>query len=218
MNVNELKIFIEAIANRDQTGNSMTPDEYNSYLARANEDKFRIETGIREIQTPIFFQSNQTSTDAMRPFIEVTSLPVVAGLATIPTDYRHALVLSHITNGRVRKITALNIDEFEDILDSATKKPSIRYPYCTQRGDKIEIAPSTITTIKFQYFKMPPIPVWGYTIVNDEEVYDSATSVQLGWADIYHIDIARLILGYIGINFRDADLSNYAEMIKQKGS
>lgn len=219
MDVNELKIFIEAIANRDQTGNSLTPDEFNSYLARANEDKFRIETGIREVQTPIFFQSNQTSTDAMRPFIVPASLPVTNGIFTIPADYRHFLSMRYVApSSRNRIITALNTNEFDAILDDPVTIPTEEHPYATQRSDIVEVAPASISLVRFTYLKKPPIPFWGFTIINDEAIYDPTTSIQLGWADIYHIDIARIILVYLGVNFRDQDLTQYAIASKAQGS
>lgn len=221
MTVDELKQFIEAISNRNQSGNALTPDEFNIYLARANEDKFRIETGIRESQTPIWFQSNQISTDALRPFIIRAILFGTSGLFTIPNDYRHLISMYYKDpSGRQRIITPLNVDEFDAIIDHPVKAPSNEYPYASQYGSGIEVRPSSITAIGFAYLRKPAIPVWGYTIDpnTDEPIYNSATSVQMEWEDIYQIDIARIILSYLSINFRDSELYQMAEASKKQGA
>ena len=57
--------------------------------------------------------------------------------------------------------------------------------------------------VNFDYLRMPETPVWGYTVVNDQPVYNTATSVQLEWSEIYHLDIANLILQYAANNLRD---------------
>lgn len=222
MTVEELRNFINAIANKDQTGNSMTPEEYNVYLQRSTDDKLRIELGLREnadLNSKIHFDNNQISTDAMRPFMN--SVPIVAappGEFAVPTDYWHHRKSIHLLNGKIKPITVLGDDEFDDIQDDAIKPPSLEYPYAKFEGTKFVVVPNTIPTITFRYLKKPTYPVWGYTIVNDEAVYNAATSVQLQWEDKYHIDIARIILAYLGINFRDEELLQYAMVTKAQGN
>lgn len=220
MTVEELRIFINAIANRDQTGNSVTPDEYNSYLARANEDKFRIETGIREVQTPIYFQNSQLSTDALAPFIERGfSITGTSGVFILPSNYRHAISMFYIDGtGRSRTITALNIDEYDAIQGNPVKPPTAEYPYATQYGNLINVSPATIAVIRLSYLRKPAVPKWGYITSQDEPVYDPLTSVQMEWNEEYQIDVARIILGYMGINFQDAFLYQAIEAQKAKGS
>lgn len=221
MTVEELRIFINAIANKDQTGNAMTPVEYNSYLARANEDKFRIEYGIREKGPgyPVYFQSNQNSTDALRPFIDtVTILTAAPNIIPLPADYVHYISAANYISGFPHPITVVNMDEMNQVRVDPIAFPAEEYPYATIEGNQMMVYPSSIDRVDLTYLRKPAQPVWGYTIVNDEPIYNSATSTQLEWKEVYHIDIARLILAYLGINFRDGDLLNYAEQIKATGA
>lgn len=221
MTVEELRIFINAIANKDQTGNSMTPDEYNSYLARANEDKFRFEYGLRERgpQNPIYFQSNQNSTDALRTFITNTTIASAAPtIYVLPTNYVHFISCANFVGNSPRPVTFVNRDEMNQIQVDPIAFPTEDYPYGTIEGGQMIVYPNTIGQVYFTYLRRPTTPVWGYTIINDEAVYNAATSTQLEWNSVYHIDIARLILGYLGINFRDADLLTYAEQVKANGA
>lgn len=218
MTVEQLRVFINACVNRDQTGNAMKPDEYNSYLARAVEDKFRIETGLRELRTPIYFQNNQLSTDALKPFLAKPIITGVSGIFAIPVDYAHTISMTSIVNGKTRITTTLNADQFEEKKQDPNSPPTELYPYATEIAGNIEIAPDTVDTIKFVYLKKPVDPFWNWTVVNDEEVYNPIGSIQIPFDAIYHIDIARIIMSYIGINFRDAEFLQYAESLKQKGA
>lgn len=221
MTVEELRIFINAIANKDQTGNAMTPSEYNSYLARANEDKFRMEYGIRERgpNKPIYWQNSQDSTDALRPFI-LTSTILTAGpnIIPLPANYVHFVAAANYVDGLPQPITIVNRDEMNQVRIDPIAFPTEDYPYGTIDGNTILVYPSSIDRIDLTYLRRPTQPVWGYTIVNDEAIYNPATSTQLEWKEMYHIDIARFILSYIGINFRDQELLTYAEQIKATGA
>ena len=221
MTEEELRIFINAIANKDQTGNAMTPAEYNSYLARANEDKFRIEYGIRERgpNNPVYWQSNQNSTDALRPFVTtLTILTAAPNIIPFPANYVHYIAAANFVDNNPNPVTVVNRDEMNQVRVDPIAFPTEDYPYATIEGNQMMIYPSSIDRVDLTYLRRPNQPVWGYTIVNDEPVYDPLTSTQLEWKEVYHIDIARLILAYLGINFRDADLLTYAEQIKATGA
>lgn len=214
MTVEELRIFINAIANKDQTGNSVTPDQYNAYLARANEDKFKQEVGYRmQADGSVYFDSNQVSTDALESFLSEAPLIGIAGLYTLPGPYRHRVSLLTDVD---EKITFLDKQQFDAILNDPIDFPTDKYPYACMYNGKIRVAPLTVTSIKLSYLRKVLTPIWGFTIVNDEAIYNPVTSVQLEWPDIYHIDIARLILGYMGIQFNDVMLSQYAKMVEVK--
>jgi len=232
MTVEEMRVFLYAIANNDQTGNKFTPNEYNSYLARANEDKFRREYGIPESWVPgstplaIGWQVTQNSTDALRRFLEYVTIPLISGVGALPANYVHVssahaeaagIDMDGIPFTRKVPVTILPENKIGERLGHPYLDPQNMYPIATFTGNSIMVWPTTLFNVNMYYLRMAVTPVWGYTIVNDEPVYNSATSVQVEWPDIYHIDIARLILGYMGINNRDPELSQYAEMIKMKG-
>ncbi len=216
MTVEEIRVFINAIANRDQTGNSVSPDEYNSYLARANEDLFRKEVGLRELANgTIFFDNSQVSTDALLPFLVPSQLVGTNGVFTLPADYRHAVSATNVANNKI--ITFLTKREYDETIIDPINFPTDLYPSATFLSGKLNVAPKTVSPIEFNYLRKPAVPFWNYNIINDEAVYDPSGSTQLEWKDIMHITFSRLILGYVGINFRDEELLQYAELIKVKG-
>jgi hypothetical protein len=232
MTVEELRVFLYAIANNDQTGNKFTPSDYNSYLARANEDKFRKEYGLPESWVPgstplqIGWQVTQNSTDALRRFVEFAVIPLTAGVGPLPPGYVH-VSSAHTQNAgtdpdgvpfqRTVPVTMLPENKVGERLGHPYLAPEEMYPIGTLTGNNIMIWPTSSVNVSMYYLRMPVTPVWGYTIANDEPVYNPVTSVQMEWPEVYHIDIARLILGYMGIFNREPQLSQYAEMVKMKG-
>jgi hypothetical protein len=81
----------------------------------------------------------------------------------------------------------------------------------------MEFSPVDLGYVNFDYLRLPSTPIWGATIVNDQYVYNPNTSVQLEWSDIYHLDIANLILGYAASNLRDGTLMQVAQQRKISG-
>jgi hypothetical protein len=47
--------------------------------------------------------------------------------------------------------------------------------------------------------------------------YDAAGSTEYEWPEHLHMDLTRIIMGYIGINMREDQLEQYAEIHKQQG-
>lgn len=219
MTVEELRIFLYTIANKDQSGDLPSPEQLNSLLARATEEKFIIEYGLRSNQNGIFFQNSQNSTDALAPFLVATVInQTLPGVFVVPADYVHLSSVGATHNGKRVVVTVVNDDEWNDRVDSPLTPATDKYPIArfvsAGTARLISVMPATVMSIFFNYLKKPVDPVWGYTIVNDEPVYNSATSVQMEFAPMYHLDIAKLILSYLGIEFRDEYLSQFAEMSK----
>ena len=59
---------------------------------------------------------------------------------------------------------------------------------------------------KITYIKKPSDPNWAYSTVNNIEIYNSSNATQITLSDTTHKEIANRILGYIGINLREADI------------
>lgn len=212
MNVEELRFFIFAVANRNQTGNSITPDEYNSYLARANEELFNLGLRIEDNGTRTF-DSAQVATDIYSPFIKEVPLTGVGGAFNFPSDYRHTLDAT--LNGR--PITIVTKRQFDQVLIDHVTPPTLQYPYATIFNGSFFVSPS-VTNINFSYLKKPTVPFWNWTLVNDEEVYNPAGSVQIEFPDFYHLQFAKTILGYISANFRDMELEQINQLMKQNAA
>jgi hypothetical protein len=58
---------------------------------------------------------------------------------------------------------------------------------------------------------------WGYTVVSDRYVYNPATSTQPIWKDMDMNEIIYLALSYIGVNLKDQDIAQFANIKTQTG-
>tara|TARA_R110000824_G_scaffold133657_4_gene296462 strand:- start:10713 stop:11633 length:921 start_codon:yes stop_codon:yes gene_type:complete len=76
-----------------------------------------------------------------------------------------------------------------------------------------ELKDSDYKQIYLVYIAKPPSPHWGYTMVNNQYVYNpsSANTQELALPSKTHREIAQRMLSYIGISLRDQEPMAYAE-------
>tara|TARA_R100000315_G_C5226200_1_gene137209 strand:- start:791 stop:1726 length:936 start_codon:yes stop_codon:yes gene_type:complete len=89
----------------------------------------------------------------------------------------------------------------------------------------VEITDETVSQevdgIVLVYIAKPPAPHWGYTMVNNQYVYNpsSENTTQLTLPTKTHMEIAQRMLSYIGISLRDQEPLAYAESkVKEQSS
>ncbi len=74
---------------------------------------------------------------------------------------------------------------------------------------------STSLTIS-DLLKAPVTPVWAYTVVNNRLAYDDASSVDIEWNAAKYPRLMALALSYLGINLREGDMVQFAELQKKE--
>ena len=238
MNLQEIFDFINYTANKEQTGATCTPFQFQSFISAANIDYYNLKLGLPQEYKPGMtlprqaWETTQRITDDLRAFKVIlggettAAQPVDAnGQMVIPSDYwamstiryKKAEVDGCTTNLFWRPVEVLKDADFNDRLSSVLKAPDYDYPICCFYNTYIQIYPKNLGYVTFTYLRRPVTPVYGYTIVNDVPVYDAATSTQFEFPENDHLDICRIILGYMGINIREQQLLQYAELMKTKG-
>jgi hypothetical protein len=68
-----------------------------------------------------------------------------------------------------------------------------------------------------EYIGAPLQTTWGYTIVDEREVYDASTSSNPQWRDTEIMAILGRMLRLSGVNIKDQELIQYANEIKVTG-
>jgi len=235
INVNELKEYVEYISNKDQSGNTMSPDEFNMLLPRATEDILRWYIGLEaEYQPKSPFPSlgidlSQKMKENVSHFKREVVLTVGArGGVSLPEDYYHKTSLSftHRINcggtfkEELRPIDVIDDDKWAGRLSNRIKKPTPKYPVANFNGKlTMKVAPLGLGKINMTYLRSIETPLWHYSIDTDTDtaLYDPHGSKDIDMPKILLNDMARILLSYIGINLREAELFQYAEMIKGKG-
>lgn len=236
MTVDEIKLFVEYISNKEQSGNSLSSDEFNRLLNTSSLDFARFIYGTPEGYKPgdptpnMAYEVTQYVTDALRVLKVINKTLTVSntGEAVIPADYAHhsSLRYTYMQPGKCAtdpptpkmvKIEVVKDDKLGVLLQSSIKIPTQRYPICVFYNTYMQFYPIDLKSVVFTYLKTPPAPFRAYTVSGDIDIYDAGNSTQVAYPEIFHMEICRIILNYMGVNLRDNELQSYNERYKQRG-
>ena len=234
INVNEIKLFIDFMANKEQSGTAYSIDQLNNLFKTASIDLFKQRYGLPEEYAPgmplprMSYEVTQKMKDDLRACKEVENITVdSAGHMLLPLNYVHPTAITYIkiTNqccDNPPKISYNDVDKIDDDkwarrISNSIKKPSKDFPVCNFLKDRIRIEPRDLGRVEFSYLRIPNTPVWAYTLVGGVEQYDPLNSVDFDWSEILFTDIAKMILGYLSINLRDGELASAIDQYKIKG-
>lgn len=169
------------------------------------------------------FGASQRLNDALAPFkrgFVFTNASSPGGLILLPDEYQNLLsvytVVQDATTGLPvnRPVPILNEDEKVARDNSQIYPPTLWDPYgmVVQNWD-VQLFPAVPMAGKVYYLTRPVAPKFGYNIVSGRViVYDPGSSTQLEWAEKDKNSILIKALSYIGINLREQDVIQYAEM------
>ncbi len=120
----------------------------------------------------------------------------------------------------VNKVVSVRpIDDFElaNILGSSIVAPTREYPILTFYSEGVQYHPKDIGSVDFVYLRRPAKALWAFTTPASKPQYDAANSIDLEWPEQVFNEIAVRILSFVGINLREADLTQYSEGKRQTG-
>jgi hypothetical protein len=234
INVNELKIFIDFIANKEQSGTAYSITQLNNAFQAANIDLFKLRYGLPEEYMPgrplprQSYEVTQKIKDDLRVLKETVVLPVDEfGIMALPNDYVHktAIEYTKVLNDpnckepivSTKSVEIIDDDKWSERKSNTIKRPTLDFPICNFLKDSIRFEPKNLREVEFSYLKTPPQPKWAFFFNNDIEVYDPINSVDFIWNEILFTDIAKLILNYLSINLKDDELKVAMTEYKNKG-
>lgn len=228
IDVNTLKIRIEALARKSQNGYASSVD-FNSDLNDANLTIYEFYYAE--------FERTQKIVDALNPFIKEEDLVLTEGVlsATVafPTDYFHRLEvgvnkLVNADNDCEPGTTVkppiqtpypcdyLHQSEERSTLSSPIRKPSVKkaiYRH-TFKNNIIHVYPKSVPSIYFKYLRKPAVPFWNSTNESnangDFEQYTASGSTQIEFPAQEFSMFVNLMLFYLGIETK-GPLIEYAK-------
>ena len=217
MTIDELYQYVQFAANKEQRG-YVKPSEFNMLATRAQIDVIQDRYGKHTRGGQVANSKKQTHSvlDDIEGAVTTATLTYSASTNrwSYPTDFLHFMTLVHNENS----VDLSTQDQLRNKLSSSLLPPTINNPIAVmdKNGFDIYTSPSTsgiqTGTVKLTYIQVPTAPNWGFQLVNNIYVHDGSSSntVQLSLGESTHMEIANRILGYIGINLREADLTNYS--------
>ena len=135
---------------------------------------------------------------------------------TCNQDTTVGTVSSNVTTKTV-SIRPVDDSELSNLLSSSIVNPTLEFPVLTFYQEGIQYHPTNINTVDFVYLRKPITAQWAFTTVDNRPVYDATTSIDLEWPIQVFNEIAIRVLAFVGINLREADLSQYSEGKRQTG-
>ena len=230
--VNEVYKFVQFIANKDQDGGYISPEEFNDAAKICqiqwvedlynNPQQYQYGSPVPRVG----YEATQKITDDLSFLKVVSNLSVDAqGYATIPQDYNHASSLRYRFSKMAKGSLSVTDVEVVYVTDAAIgnrlsnpiTEPKHRYPIYTQYATQLRIWPNDIAQVEFTYLRYPIAPVWAFTEENGSAVYDPANSVDFEVSEENTQDLSMRICSYLGMNLREADLVQYSESLKAQG-
>jgi len=212
INVDTLYSRIKDLARKDKAG-YLSNDEFNRNLLNAQITIF--EYYFEQ------FESTQVVPDRLAPFVVRGNYVLPAsGLVTLPSNYKHHIRANFLKTVNVAggqptltKIPAIPIEgtEINMTLSSPVRGPGISKGnvYYRVANGKVEVyvggAPGGL---EFEYLRQPTTPSRSVELdlTNDEEGYDSGTSVQLEWDSHDEPTFVDVLLYYYGLPTRQSEI------------
>lgn len=225
MNINQAHQFIDFLVRQSNSGVYLSPTEQDLILNRAqtqyfnklygNQNDYRYDRPVPKISYAI----TEKISRSLAPFLSDPTPLVIDGNGQVntPSDLYQTVSVTHTVSSVDYEVTRVEQDRVSNNLTSSIEAPDAKYPIYTQLRTKLQFYPKNLATATIVYLKKPIDMVWGYTLVNGVPVYDSATSVQPVWEDMDMNEVIYLALSYAGLNIKDADVSQFANVNTQTG-
>jgi hypothetical protein len=216
MSIDEAKRFLELLSQKTQSG-GFTPTQFNLAVQRAQMQLYERDYKV--------WQQTEEVTEAMSYFITSNAPFVVptTGKLSYPAGYLHTVDVRRYYvpssgNGVQIQCKEVKAADVGEIQISRLTPATLRFPKFVEYDLFWQFYPKNVGNVIIDYFRQPTNPVWGFTIVNGRDVYNPATSTQFEFPDFSHNEIMGVACGYLGINIRDAELLQFAQMFKQENA
>jgi hypothetical protein len=225
MTIDQVYKFVDFIIKKSNSGGYLTPDEFNLIINRAqiqyfnklygNQNDYRYDRPVPKIAYAI----TEKISNSLSPFLSDSTALVIDGngQVNIPSDLFQTVSITHTIDGVEYEITRVEQDRIANNLSSYYDAPTSDFPIYSQLRTKFQFYPKNLATASLFYLKKPTDMVWGYTTVSGRPVYNSGTSVQPLWKDMDINEIIYIALSYIGVNLKDGDVSQFAQLKTQTG-
>jgi hypothetical protein len=222
--INSIYELLQTLLNKDLRGN-LTPTEFNLIAKQVQEEIFR---GYFEDEARDKYKEKRATSgkgfanlafnqrQRIEEFAAKATLAYNAPNFTLPADLYMIKDHGIDYNGTV-------IDEIEGqyvgFAQGSLLAPSTSFPTYEQVGGVISVNPATIIdTVTCRYIRKPLDPKWTYTVVSSKELFNAAANdyqdFELHTSE--YSNIAIRMASYFGLNLKEEQVINYAEMAKDK--
>jgi len=246
MSINEIRLYINALLNKDEFGGELNLQEFNLALNEYNIEfyKSKVQSLYAADASGALDYDVIYASKVLRPFIVRVTQALNSGVMGIGTLQGYAYLLKSMTtdfiNGERRSVDLINHEKLFDQMTNVLAVPLIERPGAVFEGTNLIVYPTNITSIDIAYLRFPAAPVFDYFInIYDKEVFFPAgttrtlsagetgslgqttgdvtsTTVELEYTEDLHPEFLNGLLGKLGIPNRDQVILQTSMMNEQK--
>lgn len=207
-NINTVKTQVFEIIKKNQSGGYIKTADFNNYAKLEQLSFYNEVLGASEGS-----QQSMDISDELK--VSVNLFPNTSSLVNKPSNYMQlqsitGRVYISQTKSKLVQFQVMGQSEADASEVSGFSRANTTYPIAVINSDTVEIKPSaTFSSVKFNYYRVPLDPIWGFTVASSREVYDSATSVDF---DIPKQHTERIVQGIVrrfGFSIGNEALVNY---------
>lgn len=176
--------YVNYICVKENSGSTLTPDQYNIVLLASNTNIFNrlvSEAELLAIQSKMPFSEKLFSMAHLREFQVSENITFTAGsfaLSGLASTFAYWGSMVTLYNGAYRRIELLTDKDLAERRTNLAIKQLKDFPGAQVLGSTIKVYPSNIATAEFVYMKVPTTPVYDYYIDADANlVYLTAGQV-----------------------------------------
>lgn len=218
------------ILNKEQNG-YITPTEFNllannvqneifkEYFEDYNRGENKENRGLtnRGYGNLTFNERQRIQQFAVSP----TIIAVGSGVFALPSNL-YFIEDKGVITGSAQTYPSVLVDEVErgeiNVLNRSLSKPTALYPVYERYGTNITVSPVSITQVVVSYIRKPKFPNWTYTLVGGQPMHNPA-DVSFQDFDLHVSEFSNIVLkmlSYFGINLRENEVVQIAEVLKDK--
>jgi hypothetical protein len=223
MNANQCYKICLAITAKNQQQGYLSPDDFYTYINAAQNEYLDFLLGEYQKYQPgraipvVAFSQNERIRTSISPLIYGTVLNIntSTGIAPFPSDFEQVDAMWSLYG--FYNIRFVQQDRLQSYYRS-TVDPIRQNPVYLIKHEGFQFYPEDINEARMSYVRTPPSIVWAYTLdSNDQEVYDASRSQDPVWGDSDMMQIIARALRMFGVSVQAADVSNFANEIKNFG-
>lgn len=206
VSINTFKNYCDYLINKEQSGASYTINQFNILCSAAQLVPYK-----QDYET---YSKTGVASNFLKTFLSVGETVIQTTptnkIIPYPTDFEYVGALRYYYNNTQYKASYIDNNQIADVLRPNSLigvTPDFnKYTY----GDDGLIVYGDNNTWYLDYFKTPTPPIWNYTIVNNQPVYNPVGSVDFAF-EYYSMNlVAGVFLGMIGINLQEPILEKFA--------
>ena len=204
-----------ALANKEQRG-YITPQEFNLLANQAQMEIFEQyfydqKSEDKNLKNSTEFSNVDEMLDEKISIFKLTqALSVSGSTGVLPnTLYRLGSLFYSSSLIEVEQVTE---EELMYLQQSPLAKPSIYCPaFVRSGGAKVTLYPVPTTAISCNYIQVPSKVIWGYSVINDQALYNVGTSVNFQLHRGDETELVYKILSLAGIVIAKPGLGTFAD-------